>query len=64
VTGITFHIPTLTTGRLTLRAPRPADFDACAALRASDRMAHLGGSVDRPTASGQFTVLAGQWAAK
>ncbi|SFJ35373.1 GNAT family N-acetyltransferase [Jannaschia pohangensis] len=62
MTGTDFHIPTLTTERLTLRAPRLADFDAFADFRASTQMAHLGGPVDRTTAWGQFTALAGQWA--
>ncbi|CTQ33431.1 GNAT family N-acetyltransferase [Jannaschia rubra] len=54
-------IPVLTTERLTLRGPRLSDFDAYAAFRASDRMAHLGGPVDRPTAWHQFCALGGQW---
>ena len=54
-------IPTLTTERLTLRAPRASDIDAFAAFRASKQMAHLGGPIDRAAAWHQLTGIAGQW---
>ena len=54
-------IPTLTTERLTLRAPRLSDFDAYAEFRASARARFVGGPDDRIKAWGQFIGLAGQW---
>jgi len=56
------QIPTLTTERLTLRAPRLDDFDAFAAFRASDRARFVGGPNTRSEAWGHFLGLAGQWA--
>ncbi|WGH79996.1 GNAT family N-acetyltransferase [Jannaschia ovalis] len=41
MTAITVHIPTLRTERLTRRAHRLADFDACAATLDSPRMVHV-----------------------
>jgi RimJ/RimL family protein N-acetyltransferase len=55
-------IPTLTTTRLTLRAPRLSDFDAYAEFRASDRARFVGGPNTQIQAWGQFIGLAGQWA--
>ncbi|PWK60828.1 GNAT family N-acetyltransferase [Roseicyclus mahoneyensis] len=57
-----FQIPTLTTERLTLRAPRMSDFDAFAEFRASDRARFVGSPNTRSEAWGQFLGLAGQWA--
>jgi RimJ/RimL family protein N-acetyltransferase len=54
-------IPTLTTQRLTLRAPRLTDFDAYAGFRASDRAHFVGGPNTDIQAWGQFIGLAGQW---
>ncbi|MEM9796775.1 MAG: GNAT family N-acetyltransferase [Pseudomonadota bacterium] len=54
-------IPTLTTERLTLRAPRLTDFEAHAEFRASDRASFVGGPDDRARAWSHFTGLAGQW---
>lgn len=54
-------IPTLTTERLTLRAPKLSDFDAYADFRASAQMAHLGGPGDRAAAWRHLTGIAGQW---
>ncbi|GIT91201.1 acetyltransferase [Jannaschia pagri] len=55
-------IPTLTTARLTLRAPTLADFEAHAAFRASDRAAFVGGPSDRSISWGHFAAIPGQWA--
>ncbi|WP_439137620.1 GNAT family N-acetyltransferase [Roseicyclus sp.] len=55
-------IPTLTTERLTLRAPRLSDFDAYAAFRASERARFVGGPDNQIKAWGQFIGLPGQWA--
>lgn len=46
--------PTLTTARLTLRAPVAADFPAYAALMASPRSAGMGGPFDEREAWGMF----------
>ena len=54
-------IPSLTTERLTLRAPKLSDFDAFAAFRASAPMEHLGGPVSRDAAWQQLCGIAGQW---
>ncbi len=54
-------IPTLTTERLTLRAPKASDFDAYAAFRASDRTGFVGGPDPAPRAWQQFCAIAGQW---
>lgn len=48
------RIPTLTTGRLTLRAPVMDDFPAYARLMASPRAAGMGGPFDRRGAWGLF----------
>ncbi len=61
MSGTDLHIPTLVTERLTLRAPRAADFDAFAEFRASRQMAHLGGPIERAPAWGQLAAIAGQW---
>lgn len=54
-------IPTLTTDRLTLRAPGFQDFDTYAAFRASPRSVTVGGPYDRETAFAQFSALIGHW---
>ncbi len=54
-------IPTLTTERLTLRAPRMDDFDAHAAFRTSDRARPVGGPDTREGAYDHFAGIAGQW---
>jgi len=54
-------IPTLTTGRLTLRAPRLDDFEPYAAFFASDRAEHERGRKDRAGAWREFASVAGQW---
>jgi RimJ/RimL family protein N-acetyltransferase len=55
------RIPTLETERLRLRAPKPSDFDAYAAFRASDRTAHIGGPYDRDQAFVQLAEIVGHW---
>ncbi len=54
-------IPTLTTERLTLRAPELRDFEAFAAYRASDRARYVGGPNTRDEAWNQICAIAGQW---
>ena len=54
-------IPTLTTERLTLRAPGPEDFEPFAAFYASERAAMVGGPSDRPSAWFRFASLVGHW---
>ncbi|TFL18704.1 GNAT family N-acetyltransferase [Jannaschia formosa] len=55
-------IPTLTTPRLTLRAPEVRDFEAYADFRAApEPMAWLGGPISREAAWHQFCALLGQW---
>ncbi|WP_308917688.1 GNAT family N-acetyltransferase [Jannaschia sp. LMIT008] len=56
------HMPTLTTDRLTLRAPRPADFDAYANFAASDRATGVGGPHPRWQAWRSFAQLWGHFA--
>ncbi|MBF9035387.1 GNAT family N-acetyltransferase [Rhodobacterales bacterium HKCCE2091] len=55
-------IPTLTTERLTMRAPRLSDFDTYAEFRASDRASFVGGPNTRREAWQQICAIAGQWA--
>lgn len=54
-------IPTLTTERLTLRAPRLSDFDAIAAFRASDRARFVGGPASKSNSWGYLAALVGHW---
>ena len=51
------NIPTLTTARLTLRAPTQDDFPAFAAFYASDRAKHVGGPA---TPEQSWRMLAGE----
>ena len=55
------QIPTLTTERLTLRAPELSDFDAYAAFSASDRAKGIGGPYTRSQAFGRLCEVAGHW---
>lgn len=55
------RIPTVTTARLVLRAPRMDDFDAFAAFRASERTRHVGGPNSRAEAFAMFCALLGHW---
>ena len=59
--SVTVAIPTIETGRLVLRTPKLADFDAYAAFRASDRARFVGGPHDRAASWKQFASIAGQW---
>jgi ribosomal-protein-alanine N-acetyltransferase len=54
-------IPTLTTERLTLRAPRLSDLDAYAAFRASDRARFVGGPNTRAEAFQHLCGVIGHW---
>ncbi|WP_316013497.1 GNAT family N-acetyltransferase [Roseobacter sp. HKCCA0434] len=54
--------PTLRTDRLVLRAHRRSDFDAYAAIFASDRSVHMGGPLDRDAAWGSFCADVAGWA--
>lgn len=54
-------VPVLRTGRLTLRAPRLADFDAYAAFFASERSVHEDGPYDRREAWREFATSTACW---
>jgi RimJ/RimL family protein N-acetyltransferase len=54
-------IPVLTTGRLTLRAPRAEDFEAIAAFLASDRARYVGGPRSRFEAWRALAATLGHW---
>ena len=54
-------IPTLTTDRLTLRAPRSDDFEAYADFRTSDRARTVGGPYSRAQAFEQLCAIIGHW---
>lgn len=54
-------IPSLTTHRLTLRAPRLSDFDAIADFRASDRARFVGGPATKASSWGYLAALIGHW---
>lgn len=56
--------PTLTTERLTLRAPRLEDFGPYAAFFASDRSRYEDGPRDRGAAWKEFASCTGQWMLK
>ena len=56
--------PTLTTERLTLRAPRLADFAPYAAFFASDRSRYENGPLSRGAAWKEFASATGQWVLK
>jgi RimJ/RimL family protein N-acetyltransferase len=62
VTGTDVHIPTLTTERLTLRAPALGDHAAYAAFWASERSAIVGGPHETKVAWFILTDDAGHWA--
>jgi RimJ/RimL family protein N-acetyltransferase len=55
------HIPTLTTGRLTLRVPVMEDFPAYARLMASPRAVGMGGPFDTRAAWGIFCHGVALW---
>ncbi|MGD9863078.1 MAG: GNAT family N-acetyltransferase [Pseudodonghicola sp.] len=54
-------IPVIETERLVLRGPRESDFDAHAAMMASDRSRFIGGPLDRNTAWRGFCGSIGHW---
>ncbi len=54
--------PTLSTDRLTLRAPRLEDFEPYAAFFASERSVHEDGPLDRREAWREFATSAACWA--
>jgi RimJ/RimL family protein N-acetyltransferase len=56
-----FNIPTLTTDRLTLRAPQLSDFDTYAEFCASGRSKGVGGPYDRDQAFDRLCEVAGHW---
>lgn len=57
-------IPTLSTGRLTLRGPTMADFDAFAGFYGTPRAADAGGPLDRRAAFRHFAAIPGHWLLK
>lgn len=59
---MTLAIPVVETDRLRLRAAKASDFEAFAAFRASDRVAHMGGPNDRDEAFKDICYSVGQWA--
>jgi RimJ/RimL family protein N-acetyltransferase len=61
VTAALCHIPTLTTGRLTLRAPERGDFDAYADMLADPRTAFMGGPFNRSAAWAEFCKAIASW---
>jgi ribosomal-protein-alanine N-acetyltransferase len=61
MTGTTIVIPTLTTERLTLRAPRLDDLDAYAAFRSSARSVGVGGPYPREGAFDKLAAIVGHW---
>lgn len=54
--------PVLETERLTLRAPGPQDWEACAAFLTSGRARYIDGPHTRPSAWRSFAHLVGHWA--
>ena len=56
------HIPTLTTERLVLRAPRPDDLPAFAAFYASDAARFVGGPMEEWEAWRYLCQVIGHWA--
>lgn len=59
---LAFHIPTLTTARLTLRPPREADFAAMLAFNDSPRSAFVGGTRERQWVWRGLLANIGHWA--
>ncbi|MGL4238745.1 GNAT family N-acetyltransferase [Tabrizicola sp.] len=59
---LAFHIPTLTTARLTLRGPGPQDFPGQAAFLASDRARFVGGPLAERLAWRALASMIGHWA--
>lgn len=61
MTGTTVHIPTLTTERLTLRAPRMSDFEDFAAMVQSSRARYMKERLTRDEAWGWFCSDVAHW---
>lgn len=61
MTGTTVHIPTLTTERLTLRAPRPEDAETYGAFLESPRSAGVGGPYKAADAFERMCSTVGHW---
>ena len=61
MSDLAVHIPTLTTERLTLRAPRPEDFEAFAQVMTSPRAGYMGGPYTHRAAAENFAAAAGSW---
>lgn len=61
MTGTTFHIPTIETGRLRLRAPRLEDFEHWAAFFASERSRFERGPLDRVEAYQTWAADVALW---
>lgn len=61
MTATTVHIPTLTTERLTLRAPEARDFDAYAAFRGGPRSAMVGGPHSLYRSYQDLSAIIGHW---
>lgn len=59
---LAFHIPTLTTDRLTLRPPQEADFPAMLAFNDSPRAGFVGGGRDRQWVWRGLLANIGLWA--
>ncbi|WP_223421427.1 GNAT family N-acetyltransferase [Tateyamaria pelophila] len=55
------HIPTVTTDSLVLRSAQRGDFDAFAAMLASNRAIYMGGPYDRNAAWGLFANTLTNW---
>ncbi len=61
---LAFHIPALTTPRLTLREPREADFPAMLAFSESPRSAFVGGAIGRRWVWRGLLANIGHWAVR
>jgi len=61
MTDTLIRIPTLTTERLTLRAPQASDFDVYAEFCASDRSRGVGGPYNREQSFARLTAIIGHW---
>lgn len=59
---LAFHIPTLETPRLTLRAPQESDFPAMLAFNDSPRSTYVGGTVERKWVWRGLLANIGHWA--
>ena len=55
------QLPTISTGRLILRAPRVADFDTYAGIVCTERGRYLGGPMTREDAWSDFAAMTAGW---